>query len=159
TEFTNSGKAEVNEDTLLGLDYEPVVKLREYLLVSKRLSQLVEGKEGWMRHAKVGRGGIYYIHGPVKQSGTITHRASHINPNLAQVPRATSPYGAECRELFRVPERWVQLGVDVSGLELRCLAHYMARWDDGAYGLSVVAAKPNDVHTLHANLLGVDRDT
>jgi DNA polymerase family A len=159
TTFTNSGKPEVDENTLKGLDYEPVAKLRDYLLISKRLGQLAEGKEAWLTCAKLDeRTGMQHIYGRVKQSGCVTHRASHLNPNIAQVPKVQSPYGPECRELFRVPEGWVQIGADASGLELRCLAHYMAKYDDGAYGKLVLADKPNDIHTANANVLGVSRD-
>lgn len=160
TTFTNSGKPEVDENTLKGLDFEPVAKLRDYLLISKRLGQLAEGKEAWLSCAKPdARTGMQHIYGRVWQSGCVTHRASHYKPNIAQVPKVQSPYGPECRELFRVPEGWVQIGADASGLELRCLAHYMAKYDDGAYGQLVLAAKPNDIHTANANVLGVDRDT
>lgn len=159
TTFTPSGKPEVDENTLKGLDFPPVAKLRDYLLLSKRLGQLAEGKEAWLDRTVLNPlTGMAHIHGRVRQSGCVTHRASHLNPNIAQVPKVTSPYGAECRELFRVPDGWVQLGADASGLELRCLAHYMARFDDGAYGRLVLAAKPNDIHAENANVLGVNRD-
>lgn len=160
TVYTASGQPQVDENTLKGLDYPPVKKLRDYLLVLKRLGQLSEGKEGWLRHVRLDpRTGLHHIYGRVKQSGTVTHRASHVNPNIAQVPKVGSPYGEECRALFHVPEGWVQMGVDVSGLELRCLAHYMAQYDDGAYGRSVLAEKPNDIHTQNSQVLGVERDT
>lgn len=165
SQFTASGKPEVDENTLKGLDYPPVVRLRDYLLVSKRLGQLSEGKQSWLNHVtdkKPGGGqmtGLSHIHGRCIQNRAITHRAAHSNPNIGQVPKVTSEYGPECRELFYAgPKGWSQVGADVSGLELRVLAHYMARYDDGAYGVGVLAEKPNDVHTLNANILGISRD-
>ena len=164
SQFTGTGLPVVDENTLKGLDYPPVAKLRECLLLTKRLGQIAEGKQAWLAHArKTGPEGgaitgLHHIHHKVWQNKAITARAAHSNPNLGQVPKVTSPYGGECRELFHVPEGWVQVGADASGLELRCLAHYMARYDNGAYGQSVIAEKPNDVHTLTATILGIIRD-
>ena len=52
---------------------------------------------------------------------------AHHSPNMAQVPASYSPYGKECRELWTVsnPDTHVLVGTDASGLEIRCLAHYM----------------------------------
>lgn len=159
SQFTNSGKPQVDENTLKGLPYEPVPMLRDYLLVEKRLGQLSEGKENWINHARLNpQTGLHHIHHRVLQSKAVTHRAAHARPNLAQVPKVSNPYGPECRELFHVPEGWVQIGADAAGLELRCLGHYMARYDDGTFGASVLAEKPNDVHTKNANILGISRD-
>jgi DNA polymerase I-like protein with 3'-5' exonuclease and polymerase domains len=96
--------------------------------------------------------GIHHIHGRVKQNHAATHRASHVSPNVAQVPKVGSPYGAECRELWHVPVGWVQIGADASGLELRCLAHYMGRWDGGAYGREVIGG---DIHTVNQKAAGL----
>ncbi len=158
------GQIKVDENTLAGLTYEPVPVLQEYLLVAKRLSQLSEGKEAWLHHTKTDKQyggritGLTHIHGKVWASGCVTHRASHSKPNLGQVPKNDSPYGVECRSLFTVPKGWVELGADASGLELRCLAHYMALYDDGAFGATILAEKPNDIHSLNASILGCSRD-
>jgi DNA polymerase I-like protein with 3'-5' exonuclease and polymerase domains len=45
------------------------------------------------------------------------------------------------------------LGADASGLELRCLAHYMARWDGGTYGDIVVNG---DIHSANRDALGLE---
>ena len=37
-------------------------------------------------------------------------------------------------------------------LELRCLAHYMAKFDDGAYGKEIVEG---DIHTTNQKAAGV----
>lgn len=153
--YTANGKPQVDENALKGLEYPPVPVLREYLLVGKRLEQLLVGKQAWLRHVrKDGR-----IHGKVWQNGTITHRASHSNPNIAQVPKVGSPYGAECRELFTVPEGWVMVGADASSLEARCLGHYVAKYDGGKFGQTALAEKPNDLHTANAGILGASRDS
>ena len=64
---------------------------------------------------------------------------SHYNPNLSQVPAVYSLYGKECRKLFKVRHRDNKfVGADADGLELRCLAHDLYRWDGGAYGRAVL---------------------
>ena len=159
SQFTDAGRAQVDENVLKGLDYPPIEKLREYLLLDKRLGQIAEGKEAWLKHITTDGPaggkltGMAHIHGRVIQNKAITHRAAHAKPNVGQVPKVGNPYGAECRSLWRVPEGWVQLGADASGLELRCLAHFMAKYDDGAYAQAVLSEKPNDVHTLNTKAL------
>jgi DNA polymerase I-like protein with 3'-5' exonuclease and polymerase domains len=84
---------------------------------------------------------------------------THSNPNVAQVPRVGSLYGSECRALFVAPPDKRLVGCDAEGLELRCLAHYMARFDDGAYGDTVVNGKKEDgtdVHTVNQRLVGLN---
>lgn len=159
TEFAEKGRAKVDEDVLRGLTYPPVPKLIEYLTVDKRLGQLTSGKQAWLYHVKDHPMlGMKSIHGRVWQNRAVTHRASHSNPNIAQVPRNGSPYGKECRSLFVVPDGWVLMGADAASLEARCLAHRMALYDGGTFGESVLSEKPNDFHTLNAVILGIDRD-
>lgn len=132
--YTDSGQVQVDESTLSGLDYPPVKLLMEYLLVEKRIGQVAEGKEAWLRHMKLNAAtGLQHIHGRVMQSAAITHRAAHSKPNVGQVPKVGSPYGEECRELWMVPEGWDQVGADASGLEARCLGHFVSAYDGGAY--------------------------
>lgn len=153
TEFTREGKPQVDESTLSGLDYPPVPLLKEYLLVDKRLGQLAEGKEAWLRHCSLDpRTGLQHIYGRVLQNGTITHRAAHAKPNIGQVPKVGSPYGAECRELFHVPPGWVQVGADASSLEARCLGHFVARFDAGAYAELLLKG---NVHVTNQKAFGL----
>jgi len=161
--FTGGGKPQIDELSLKGMTFPIVKVLIEYLLVNKRLSQLVEGKNAWMKHmtdARIDGGkltGLYHIHGTINQSGAITHRATHREPNMSAVPKVSSPYGEECRSLFIVPKGWKMLGSDASGLELRCLAHYMARYDNGAYGKIILEGKNEDgtdIHSMNRKALG-----
>lgn len=162
TSFTKSGQAEITEDTLEALAQIPEAALiHEYLTIQKRIGMLAESKKktSWMEVSRVHpKTGIPHIHGRVKQNHAATHRASHVSPNVAQVPKVGSPYGAECRELWHVPVGWVQIGADASGLELRCLAHYMGRWDGGAYGETVLKGKQSegtDIHTVNMRAAGL----
>lgn len=121
----------------------------EYLMITKRLGQLVDGKWGWLKC--IGKDGA--IHGSVNPCGAVTGRATHSSPNVAQVPSIDSPYGHECRSLFTAPKGWLQVGVDACGLELRCLAHFMSPYDGGAYADTVVNG---DIHTVNQKAAGLD---
>lgn len=145
--FTDKGTPKLDEDTLEGLDVPEAKDLVEYLLVQKRLGQLGDGSKAWLKAVKNGK-----VHASYNTMGTVTGRCSHFDPNIAQVPKVGSPYGAECRALFKVPEGWKLVGADFEGLELRCLAHYMAAFDKGAYASIVV---DGDVHWTHTNAMGL----
>lgn len=140
TSFTETGLPEVNEKVLKGLaSYPPVAKLLEYLMVDKRIGQVAEGDNGWLKMVRAdGR-----IHGNVNTNGAVTGRMTHSSPNLAQVPSGDSPYGHECRALFVVPKGKKLVGADASALEGRTLAHYTSRYDGGEYGKVLLEG---DVH-------------
>jgi DNA polymerase I-like protein with 3'-5' exonuclease and polymerase domains len=91
--------------------------IQEYLMLQKRIAQI----ESWI--TLVGDDGR--VHGKVITNGAITGRATHSSPNMGQIPNTSSIYGAECRQCWTVEEGMEQVGVDLSGIELRCLAHYM----------------------------------
>jgi hypothetical protein len=147
TERTEGGKVKVDETVLEHLPYPPAKGLSELLLIQKRLGMVAEGKQSWFGSVKNGR-----IHGRVLTNFTVTGRASHRNPNLAQVPAVGSPYGKECRACFTASTGRKLVGVDVSGLELRMLAHFMAAYDGGEYGRTVVEG---DVHTDNMKAAGL----
>jgi DNA polymerase I-like protein with 3'-5' exonuclease and polymerase domains len=71
---------------------------------------------------------------------------------MAQVPACGSPYGKECRSLFIAPKGRVMVGVDASGLELRCLAHYMAKYDGGSFAKELLEG---DIHTANQKAAGL----
>lgn len=146
-DFTEGGKPMVDEVVLSKLTYEPCKQLTEYLLVQKRISQLNEGGQAWMKCEKKGK-----IHGSINPNGAVTGRATHSYPNISQVPSGGSPYGHECRELFTVPSGWTLVGADASGLELRCLAHFMAKWDGGKYAEVLLGG---DIHTENQKAAGL----
>lgn len=146
-EFTPDGRPKVDEEVMAKLPYDCGPLLTEYFTVIKRLGQLAEGNQAWLKLVRNGR-----IHGSYNTVGAVTRRMTHSNPNIAQVPGCGADYGAECRELFGPGDGWIQVGTDASGLELRMLAHYMARWDDGAYGEVILNG---DIHTHNQTLAGL----
>lgn len=152
-ELTGSGKAKVDETVLEALPYAEAKELARYMTLQKRIGQLAEGDNAWLKKVE----GDGRIHGSVITNGAVTGRATHSHPNIGQVPKVGSIYGAECRALFTaVPGKTLLLGCDVSGLELRMLGHFMAKHDGGAYGREVIEG---DVHTINQQAAGLpDRD-
>ena len=137
----------VDEGVLKKIDHPIAQKLLDYLLVQKRLGQLAEGEQAWLKLAKNGR-----IHGSVNTNGAVTGRCTHSNPNVAQVPACRVPYGEECRDLFGAGSGMKLVGCDASGLELRMLAHYLAFYDRGEYGKIVTEG---DIHTFNMERAGL----
>lgn len=131
----------VDEPTLKKINHPAAELLLEYLLVVKRLGQLAEGENGWLKLVNNKR-----IHGRVNTNGAVTGRCTHSKPNLAQVPAVRAEYGKECRSLFIPLKGNVLVGVDASGLELRMLAHYLANWDGGEYTRNILEG---DIHTVN----------
>lgn len=152
-EFTPNGQPKIDETVLKALDYPEAQTLAEYFLLEKRVGQLAEGDNAWL---KLERKGL--LHGAYNPNGAVTGRATHQTPNLAQVPAVRSPYGHECRKLFGVRPGFTLVGCDLSGLELRCLAHFMSKWDDGVYGETVINGKQSDgtdIHTVNQRAAGL----
>lgn len=148
TEFTEKGQPKVDDDVLSALPWPEAKLLTEYLTVDKRLGQLAEGNKAWLKMvASDGR-----IHGDVITNGAVTGRMTHNNPNVAQVPAVRASYGKECRELFKASPGFKLVGCDASGLELRCLAHYMARYDSGEYAKTLIEG---DIHTANQKAAGL----
>ena len=137
----------LDEEVLSKLKYPVAPIISEYLMIQKRLGMLSEGRQAWLSREKLGK-----IHGRVNTMGAITARCTHSDPNLAQVPSNSAPFGKDCRELFTVEKGQYLVGADVSGLELRMLAHYMARWDGGAYGDIILNG---DIHTANQLAAGL----
>jgi hypothetical protein len=150
TEFTAKGKPKVTDEILSALDYPEAPKLTEYLTVTKRLGQLGDGKEAWLKAVKSnGR-----IHGSVNTNGAVTGRMTHSRPNVAQADK-----WKPMRSLWIAPDGKVLVGCDAEGLELRMLGHYMARYDGGEYADAVVNGKKEDgtdVHTVNMRAVGLN---
>jgi DNA polymerase I-like protein with 3'-5' exonuclease and polymerase domains len=122
TATTDKGNPIVDDEVLEKLIYPEAKSLSEYMLVKKRLGQIKDGANGWLKLVTDDN----YIHGDLITNGCITGRASHMSPNMAQIPAGYSPFGKECRSLFIPPDGFNLIGVDAKALELRCLAGYLA---------------------------------
>lgn len=144
----------IDEEIVSRLDVPELAPLKNFLTLNKRCGQIAEGKQAWLRcyNEDTNR-----IHGVINQFGAVTGRCTHFKPNLAQVPAGYSPYGSECRSLFIVPPGFKLIGCDADGLEARCLAHYLAPYDGGAYIKVLLEgnkADGTDGHSLNRNRLG-----
>lgn len=142
--LTPTGKPVINEEVLNELNYPEASMLKDYFLVTKTLGQLTEGKNAWLKLEKNS-----IIHGGVDTIGAVTGRCTHINPNLAQVPAVGHFMGEECRSLFKARDGYNLVGCDASGLELRCLAHYMG---DNDYTHEILNG---DIHTKNQLAAGL----
>ena len=146
--FTNDGLPKVDDTVLNSLDFPEAKLLARYFLLEKRIGMLAEGKQAYLKLETKGR-----LHGTVNTNNAVTGRATHMHPNLGQVPAVSVPYGKQFRELFTVPKNKSLVGCDVSGLELRLLGHYIAKFDNGSYADVVVNG---DIHTENQKLAGLD---
>ena len=146
-EFTPDGKPKVDESVLSKLIYPEAKLLAEHFLIQKRIGQLAEGNNAWL---KLQRDGIIY--GSVITNGANTGRCTHQKPNVAQTPSVGVPYGKECRSLFTVPDGFQLIGCDASGLELRCLAHYIGAFDEGSFAKQLLHG---DIHSYNQKQIGL----
>lgn len=140
---TESGKVQVDEVTLKEHGTELALQFFKMLELTKHLGMLSEGQNGWLRLVKDGR---IHHHCSV---GAATHRCAHRNPNLAQVPS-----DLRFRRLFTASPGRVMVGADLSGIELRMLAHYLARYDGGRYADILLN---DDIHQVNADKIGISR--
>lgn len=153
-EVTDTGLPKVDEETLkTAKDIPMTSKILELLMLNKRIGQLAEGSNAWLKLMKEDPNDhLWRIHGSVNPNGAVTGRAAHAYPNVAQVPAGRSPYGEECRSLFRVPTGWYEAGIDASGLELRCFAHFLYPYDHGEYVNEILNG---DIHTHNQKMAGL----
>lgn len=149
------GKPKIDGDILRGLPYPEARKFLVFDTLQDRCEKLKEGKDGgWL-------GQIYTdsrLRGGLITNGAVTGRATHNRPNLGQVPASYSPFGKPCRSLFKAKEDYVLVGSDADGLELRCLAHYMALYDGGEYARIVDQGRKvegTDIHTVNQKAAGL----
>jgi len=145
---TEKGSPIIDESILKEVGKPEADLLVKFFLIRKVLGMVAEGANGWLKLVR----DDHRMHGEIDTLGAVTGRCTHMRPNVAQVPSSRAFMGAECRELFTVPKGKVIVGCDASGLELRMLAHYMARYDNGEYGEQVVNG---DIHTINQEAAGL----
>jgi DNA polymerase-1 len=143
TKTTEKGSIIVDEGTLKAIDLPEAQLIAEYLMIQKRVGLL----DSWIDNVKDdGR-----VHGRVITNGAVTGRMTHQKPNMGQIPSVSSEYGAECRKLWSVDNGNVLCGTDLSGIELRCLSHYMQdpEWQEELLN--------GDIHQKNADAAGITR--
>lgn len=160
-EFTENGNPKVSEanlNTLPSTAPESAKLIGECKMLENREAVLL----GWLDAYNPTTG---CIHGTTIGLGAVTHRMAHRNPQMANIPAVRSEYGEEFRSCLGVAdtENEVQVGVDISGIQVRILAHYM---NDPEYTYAVCHGNSKDgtdVHTVNMRILQevcpwVDRD-
>jgi len=144
TQMTTTGKPIIDETTLSEINNPFSKQCLRLLDLTKKLGMISEGVNAWNKLCT--SASRIHHHCSV---GCATHRASHRNPNLAQVPS-----DERFRRLFTVPPGMVMVGADLSGIELRMLAHYLARYDGGKYADVLLNG---DIHQENADKIGISR--
>ena len=69
----------MSEKVLISLSYTEAKLNAEHLMVQKRLGQLSDGDQAYLKLNNKGK-----IYGKINTCGAITGRCTHFNPNLAQ---------------------------------------------------------------------------
>jgi DNA polymerase I-like protein with 3'-5' exonuclease and polymerase domains len=143
TQFTDKGKATIDEVVLKDIGTPIALQFFRCLELTKQLGMLSEGINAWLKLVRDSR-----IHHHCSVA-TNTHRCAHRKPNLAQVPS-----DADFRKLFRASPDMCMVGADLAGIELRLLAHYLARYDGGRYADVLLNG---DIHQENADKIGISR--
>ena len=116
TKKTEAGNIIVDESVLKEIDLPEAKLIAEYLMLQKRVGLI----DSWLKFVDENDN---RVHGRVITNGAVTGRMTHQKPNMGQIPSVNSEYGSECRKLWTVDDGNVLCGTDLSGIELRCLAH------------------------------------
>jgi DNA polymerase I len=143
-----TGRPRITDEVLetIPLMFPELDGVAEYLVLGRRIAALSTGDEAWCSHiAADGR-----IHGGLIHLGTPHSRATHLEPNIAQVPnpKRGKPYASECRSLFRTNNEWVFVCCDQAGLQDRAFAHYLSDFDNGAWAKKFLAGFDTHWKTL-----------
>ena len=141
---TTTGKPIIDEIILMEINIPFSVACAKCLTIKKKLGMISEGVNAWNKLV-TGEGRIHH-HCSVS---TNTFRCAHRKPNLSQVPASK-----EFRELFTASPGMVMVGADLSGIELRMLAHYLGRYDGGRYADILLNG---DIHQVNADKIGITR--
>ena len=142
--LTNSGKAVIDETVLKDIGTDIALQFLTLLDLTKKLGMISEGVNAWQK--LVTTSSRIHHHCSV---ATATFRCAHRSPNLGQVPS-----DERFRRLFTASPNLSMVGCDLAGVELRMLAHYLARWDGGRYAEVLLHG---DIHQENANKIGVSR--
>ena len=142
--LTNSGKAVIDETVLKDIGSDTALAFLKLLDLTKQLGMISEGVNAWQK--LVTTSSRIHHHCSV---ATSTFRCSHRKPNLSQVPS-----NENFRKLFKASPNMVMCGADLSGIELRILSHYLAKFDGGRYAKILING---DIHQTNADRIGITR--
>lgn len=147
TLLTTTGKPVIDEIILTEIASGGISIAAEFakcLDITKKLGMISEGTNAWLKLCTTASRVHHHC-----SVGCATFRMSHKNPNLAQVPS-----DERFRKLFTATPGQVMVGADLSGIELRMLSHYLARYDSGRYADILLNG---DIHQVNADKIGISR--
>ncbi len=144
TSLTKSGKAFIDEIVLKDIGSEIALLFLKCLDITKRLGMISEGVNAWQKLVTTSSRVHHHC-----STATSTFRCAHRKPNLSQVPA-----DERFRKLFKASPNMVMCGADLSGIELRVLSHYLARYDGGRYKEILITG---DIHAENAKRIGITR--
>lgn len=145
--------SEANLATLPPDAPEGARKLAQRILLASRRSVLNEWLTAAGDSLEAGESPVR-IHGTLNTLGAWTQRMSHVEPNMANIPRSGALYGSEFRKLFISGPDHYLVGVDADSIQLRILAHHMK---DETFTNALIAGKKEDgtdAHTRNMRALG-----
>ena len=137
-------KPVIDETVLKDIGSDIALRFLRCLELKKALGMISEGVNAWLKLCTTSS----RIHHHCSVA-TNTFRCAHRKPNLGQVPAAK-----EYRELFTASPNMIMCGADLAGIELRMLAHYLARYDKGRYSDILLNG---DIHQVNADAIGISR--
>ena len=147
TQMTATGKPIIDEivlkETAASGGPQIALEFLKCLDITKSLGMISEGTNAWLKLCTTAK----RIHHHCSVA-TVTHRCAHRNPNLAQCKSDD-----EFRKLFTATPGQVMVGADLSGIELRMLAHYLGRWSNNFRDTLL----NGDIHQVNADKVGVSR--
>ena len=141
--MTSTGKPVIDETVLKEIGTDTALKFLTLLDLTKQLGMISEGVNAWQKLCTKSRIHHYCA------TNTATFRCHHRTPNLGQVPA-----DERFRRLFIATPGQRMVAADLSGIELRMLAHYLARYDGGRYAEILTTG---DIHQTNADKIGITR--
>ena len=142
--ISSNGKPVIDEIVLKEIGTDIALQFLRCLELKKALGMISEGVNAWLKLCTTSS----RIHHHCSVA-TNTFRCSHRRPNLSQVPA-----DERFRKLFKASPDMVMCGADLSGIELRVLSHYLARYDGGRYAEILING---DIHQVNADKIGITR--
>lgn len=144
----------------LGEKFPYATQIVEYLTYKHRRNSILGGGAEWEEEEEdpeYNKGFLAAVRAdgriptPAATCDAATSRMKH--RLVANIPRVTSLYGFEMRNMFGVEvPRYFQIGYDFDSLEAKIESHYCWRYEQEPheYCNALLLEKPNDVHTMMA---------
>lgn len=149
--FTDKGSSEICEN-LQAMDLHYTDDIVRWLMLRSRKNVIQsDNGTGWI-HAAKEECEYWTLPSDADTNGAGTGRWTH--KVIANVPRVSSPYGRDMRELFCARPDKVWVGWDASSLEARCEAHYLYPIDPEA----AIELCTGDIHTKNLKAIEPLRD-